>query len=44
MYLPDNKPYIALNTETYIRKLGTKNMWKIGYEFYCEELSVLKHV
>ena len=40
-----NKPYIALNSETYIslriHKLETCK--KIGYEFYCEELFVVKH-
>ena len=40
-----NKPYIALNSETYIslriQELDTCK--KIGYEFYCEELFVVKH-
>ena len=39
------KPYIALNSQTYI------NIWhqelatckRIGYEFYCKELLVVKH-
>ena len=39
-----DKPYIALNTETYItlhsQKLNTCK--KIGYEYYCEELFVVK--
>ena len=39
------KPYIALNSETYIslriQELDTCK--KIGYEFYCEELFVVKH-
>ena len=39
------KPYIALNTETYIniqhQELATWN--RIGYEFYCEELFVVRH-
>ena len=39
-----HKPYIALNTETYItlrtQKLHTCK--KIGYEYYCEELFVVK--
>ena len=39
-----SKPYIALNTETYItlqtQELGTCK--KIGYEYYFEELFVLK--
>ena len=44
-YLQVNKPYIALRSETYIsikqQKLRT---WKrFGYEFYCEELFVVKH-
>ena len=37
-------PYIALNTEIYItlqsQELGTCK--KIGYEYYCEELFVVK--
>ena len=39
------KPYIALNSETYInihhQELGTCK--RIGYEFYCEELFVVRH-
>ena len=39
-----SKPYTALNTETYItlgmQELGTCK--KIGYEYYCEELFVVK--
>ena len=39
-----NKPYIVLNTETYIslqsQKLGTCK--KIGYEYYSEELLLVK--
>ena len=39
------KPYIALNSETYInihhQELATYK-W-IGYEFYCEELFVVRH-
>ena len=39
------KPYIALNTETYInirqQELGTCK--KIGYEFFCKELFVVRH-
>ena len=39
------KPYIALNSETYInihhQKLVTCK--KIGYEFYCKELFVVRH-
>ena len=44
-YLKINKPYIALNSETYI-SLRTQELAtckKIGYEFYCEELFVIKH-
>ena len=39
-----DKPYIALNTETYIT-LRTQELHtckKIGYEYYCEELFVVK--
>ena len=39
------KPYIALNSETYIslrqQELGACK--RIGYEFYCEQLFVVKH-
>ena len=39
------KPYIALISETYIniqqQELATCN--RIGYEFYCEELFVVRH-
>ena len=44
-YLKINTPYIALNSQTYI-SLRTQDLatcTKIGYEFYCEELSVVKH-
>ena len=39
------KPYIALNSETFISlRLQDLNMCKkIGYEFYCEELFVVRH-
>ena len=43
-HLKVTKPYIALNSETYIslqiQELETCK--KIGYEFYCEELFVVK--
>ena len=40
------KPYIALNTETYInsRQQELVTCKKIGYEFYCEELFVVRHI
>ena len=45
IHLKVTKPYIALNSEMYIslriQKLETCK--KIGYEFYCEELFVVKH-
>ena len=44
-YLKISKPYMALNSETYI-SLRTQELTtckKIGYEFYCEELFVVKH-
>ena len=44
-HLRVNKPYLALNSETYI-SLGhqeLKSCNKIGYEFYCEELFIVKH-
>ena len=39
------KPYIALNTETYvhIRQQELATCKKIGYEFYCKELFVVRH-
>ena len=39
------KPYIILNPETYIslRLQELKTCKRIGYEFYCEELFVVKH-
>ena len=39
------KPYIALNSETYIsvRIQELEACKKIDYEFYCEELFVVKH-
>ena len=44
-YLRVKKPYIPLNSETYIslstQELDTCKM--TGYEFYCEELFVVKH-
>ena len=39
------KPYIALNSETYItiRQEELRTCKRIGYDFYCEELFVVKH-
>ena len=39
------KPYIALNSETYIslRQQELRSCEKIGYEFYCKELFIVKH-
>ena len=44
-HLQIRKPYIALNTETYIsmRQQELRSCKTIGYEFYCEELFVVKH-
>ena len=44
-YLKVTKPYIALNSETYISLIiqELEACKKIGYEFYCEELFVVKH-
>ena len=38
------KPYIALNDEMYItiHPQELNNWKKIGYEYFCEELSVVK--
>ena len=43
--LQTKMPYIALNSETYtsLRIQELKTCKKIGYEFYCEELFVVKH-
>ena len=44
-YLHINKPYIALNSETYIAltQQELRSCKKIGNEFYCEELFIVKH-
>ena len=44
-HLRVNKPYLALNSKTYtsLRHQELRSCKKIGYEFYCEELFVVKH-
>ena len=44
-YLQINKPYIALISESYItiRQQELRTCKRISYEFYCEELFVVKH-
>ena len=44
-HLRIKKPYIALNSETYIslRQQELRSCKKIGYEFYCKELFIVKH-
>ena len=44
-YLKVKKPYMALNSETYIslRMQELNTCKKIGYDFYCEEFFVVKH-
>ena len=44
-HLQIRKPYIALNSETYIslRQQELRSCKRIGYEFYCEELLIVKH-
>ena len=44
-HLQIDKPYIALNSETYItiKQQELRTCKRIGYEFYCEELIVVKH-
>ena len=39
------KPYIPLNSDTYIslRQQELRSCMKIGYEFYCRELFIVKH-
>ena len=45
MHLQVRKPHIALNSETYIslRQQELRSCKRIDYEFYCEELSIVKH-
>ena len=45
MHLQSKKPNIALNSETYIslRQQELRTCKRIGYEFYCEELLIVKH-
>ena len=45
-HLRIKKLYIALNSETYmsLRKQELRSYKKIGYEFYCKELFVVKHI
>ena len=45
MHLQIWKPYITLNSETYIslRQQELRSCKRIGYEFYCEELFIVKH-
>ena len=44
-HLKVRKPYIALNSETYISLTHQelRSCKKIGIEFYCEELFIVKH-
>ena len=44
-HLNVNKPYIALNSETYISltQQELRSCKEIGNEFYCKELFILKH-
>ena len=45
MQLQIKKPYITLNSETYIslRQQDLRTCKRIGYGFYCKELLVVKH-
>ena len=45
MHLQVRKPYITLNSETYIslRQQDLRSCKRISYEFYCEELFIVKH-
>ena len=40
-----DRPYIGPNSETYItiRQQELRTCKRIGYEFYCEELILVKH-
>ena len=44
-HLRIEKSYIALNSETYIslRQQELRSCKRIGYEFYCKELFIVKH-
>ena len=44
-HLQIDRPYIALNSETFIliRQQEFRIFKRIGYEFYCKELFVVKH-
>ena len=44
-HLQIDKPFIAVNSETYItiRQKEPRISKRIGYEYYCEELFVVKH-
>ena len=44
-HLRIKKPYIALNSETYIslRQQELRSCKKIDYEFYCKDLFIVKH-
>ena len=44
-HLQVDRLYIALNSETYItiKQQELRTCKRIGYEFYCEELFVVKH-
>ena len=44
-HLQVDRPYIALSSKTYItiRQQELRTCKGIGYEFYCEELLVVKH-
>ena len=44
-HLQIDRPYITLNSETYIsiRQQELRTWKRIGYEFYCKELFVVKH-
>ena len=44
-HLQIDRPYMALNSEMYItiRQQKLRTCKRIGYEFYCEELFMVKH-
>ena len=46
MHLKIDRPYIALNSETYIFDQAARtpdHAKRIGCEFYCKELFIVKH-
>ena len=45
MQLQIKKPYLALNTETYVNVMQQElaNCKRTGYDFFCKEVLVVRH-